>query len=202
MAGSSKKFFVGFREWLFSIYASRVFPSSFEANNLFSRRGLDCSSLQFVSQSLCGSLVASENLLWNSSFMSRISISSSEANVWCYRKRFFGGYPQLFSSTFVSQFLMVLCNKWVGSCFRKGSLEGSTNCSSLYRPPSFITSSKAAKACLGQIAGASEKLLGKVPPTGLYICSPVSYSTQCCVNDISDPFTPPLCVAVGVFSLG
>ena len=109
------------------------------------------------------------------------------------------GPPQLFStiSTFVSQFLASLCNKWLvlqkkffggfsqlffythtspsllrlsgakGCCFRKGSLEGSPNCFSLHMPPCFKPSSEANGWCFRR---------GSLAP--LYNCSSLQFVSQ------------------------
>ncbi len=58
---------------------------------------------------------------------------------------------------------------------------------------------------LGQMAGASDKVLWRVPPTVLlYMRLPVSYSTQCCVNSrhLSSLWTSTLCCSLLGYSLG
>ena len=56
---------------------------------------------------------------------------------------------------------------------------------------------------LKPMAGASEKVLWRVPTTVLYIFPPVSYSTQCCVNSghLSSIYASTLRRCWGIFGL-
>ena len=104
----------------FSLHMSPCFKPSSEANGWCFRRGslaplYNCSSLQFVSQSLA--------VLW-----------SKELSL---QKRFFGGFPQLFS-TFVSQSPSVVWGQ--GLLLQKRYSEDYPNCS-LHLSPSLLLDS-------------------------------------------------------------